>query len=401
MTTVKSVLYGTTPEGLILPLTSTNDTNLLITQSNIIPTNGTFLLDSPNGTLMQADSSPKATTSPDGYKGWYYINADTKGGTNLKMNWYFYDGTDRNYLVGDVRLITATLSIRHSFYKPFFVLYTKNGTSRVYTTSEIILEGEKVLFYFGETGYIPQNNENLRLVRCVPTKDNGLVEPFMPVQFLSIHSDSAYPTGEFEMVVQNLGFRMDNITCNFEMLTPATGGGGVTSNVNILSSVALDVVNETLTSMTFTNSTFGSKLLNVFSPELTNVHIISQEEDLNVKVVNTDAIKVIQTNTTTNYNFILSDFVDYKSPSINIVKSNIQAVFGIASISGMSLGVPLGIEYSVDNDPNPAKWYNSQTSLTMINGVSFGASYQLGAPYIRFVLGGTNVTDITLNVCCK
>jgi len=401
MTTVKAILYGTTTNDLVFPVTISNDTNLLVTQSNVIPSNGVFMLDSVNGNLMQADSSPKAIVSPDGYKGWYYINKDNIGGTDLKMNWYFYDGTSHGYTVADVREITATISLRHPLNRPFFVLYTKTGSSRTYTTNELLIEGEKVLFYFAEAGYIPQNNDNLRLVRLTLNHDDGLVLPEMPVQFLSIHSNSSDATGEFEMVVENLGFRIDNITCNYELLTPTSGGGGVSSEVAIISSIDLNVVNESLTSMTFTTSTFGSKLLNVFSPELTNVHIIGQEDDLNVKVVNNEAIKTIQTNTTTNYTFLIGDFVDYKSPSINIVKSNIQAVFGLAEISGSSLGVSLGIEYSVDNDPNPLKWYNSQTSLYMNNGISFGSSYQLGAPYIRFVLGGTNVTNITLNICCK
>lgn len=394
MTTVKSILYGTTTDDLVFPITITNDSNLLITQSNIIPTNGSFLLGSPNGTIIQADSNPLATVSPDGYKGWYYINKDSLSTPNLKMNWYFYDGTSHGYTVADVREITATLALRHPLNKPFFVLYTKTGSKRTYETDVLLIEGEKVLFYFAETGYIPQNNDQLRLVRLVATHDDGLVLPEMPVQFLSIHSNSTDPAGEFEVVVENLGFRIDNITCNYELLTEV--GGGATSDVNILSSVNLNVLNSSLTEMSFTTSTFGTKMLNVFTPELVNVHIIGQEDDINVKVVNNEAIKVIQTNTTTNYLYTLVDFVDNKSPSINIVKSNIQAVFGVSTISGMGLGVSLGIEYSADN----TIWYNSQTSLYMNNAIAFGASYQLGAPYIRFVLGGT-VDSIILNVCCK
>ena len=395
MTTTKSILFGTTTDDLVFPITITNDSNLLITQSNIIPTNGSFLLGSPNGTIIQADSSPLATTSPDGYKGWYYINKDSLGTPNLKMNWYFYDGTSHGYAVGDVREITATVALRHPLNKPFFVLYTKTGSSRVYTTDVLLIEGEKCLFYFAETGYIPQNNDQLRLVRLVATHDNGLVLPEMPVQFLSIHSNSTDPEGEFEMVVENLGFRIDNITCNYELLTEVGGGSGG-SDVNIISTIELPVKNSSLGDMTFTTSSVGVKLLNVFTPELVNVHIIGQEDDINVNVINTDPIKVIQTNTTTNYLYTLVDFVDSKSPSINIVKSNIQAVFGVSTMSGMGLGVSLGIEYSADN----TIWYNSQTSLYMNNAVAFGASYQLGAPYIRFVLGGT-VDSIILNACCK
>lgn len=403
MSTVKSILYGTTTSNNIFPVVI-SDENTLITQSNVIPTNGSFMLGSANGDIIQADSDPKATTSPDGYKGWYYINK--KGTqTGLKMNWYFYDGTSHNYTVADVREITATVALRHPLNKPFFVLYTKTGSSRVYTTNELLIEGEKVLFYFAQTGYIPQNNDQLRLVRLVPTIDNGLVEPAMPVQYLSIHSNSSDPAGEFEVVVENLGFRIDNITCNYELLTPETGGGtssdvnilsSVPLDVNVLSSVAVDVANTALSAMTFTTSSVGAKLLNVFTPELTNVHIIGQENDLTVEVVNNEPIKTIQTNTTTNYLYTLTDFVDGVSPSINIVKSNLQAIFGIGTISGMGLGVSLGIEYSADN----VNWYNSQTSLYINNAISFGASYQLGAPYIRLVLGGT-VSGLTVNICCK
>lgn len=405
MSTVKSILYGTTTDNNIFPVVISNDTNLLITQSNVIPTNGSFMLGSANGDIIQADSAPKATTSPDGYKGWYYINQ--KGvQTGLKMNWYFYDGTSHNYTVADVREITATVALRHPLNRPFFVLYTKTGSSRTYTTNELLIEGEKVLFYFAETGYIPQNNDQLRLVRLTLDHDDGLVEPAMPVQYLSIHSNSSDPTGEFEVVVENLGFRINNITCNYNLETPETGGGGTSSNVNILtsvpldvnvlSSVAVDVANTALTSMTFTNSTFGNKLLNVFTPELVNVHIIGQENDIKVDVINNEPIKTIQTNSTTNYLYVLTDFVDGVSPSINIVKSNIQAIFGIGTISGTGLGVSLGIEYSADN----TTWYNSQTSLYINNAISFGSSYQLGAPYIRLVLGGS-VSGLTVNICCK
>jgi hypothetical protein len=396
MTTVKAILLGTTKDDLIFPVTISNDTNLLITQSNIIPSNGSFMLDSPNGNLMQAESVPKAIASPDGYKGWYYKNSDGKGTPNLKMNWYFYDGTSHGYTVADVREITATISLRHPLNKPFFVLYTKTGSSRTYTTNELLIEGEKVLFYFAETGYIPQNNDNLRLVRLTLNHDDGLVLPEMPVQFLSIHSNSSDPDGEFEMVVENLGFRIINITCVYDMLTPSSGGGGTSSNVNIISTVSTPITNDSLNKLSFYDSGTSGYYLKTLAQELTNVHIMGQENYIECDIVNTNPIKVIQINDSVVKTYTLADFTDGRSPSVNIVKSNIQAVFGVASITGMTLGVSLGIEYSADN----ANWYNSQTSLYMNNGVSFGASYQLGAPYIRLVLGGT-VDSITVNLCLK
>ena len=355
-----SLIQAKLDDTTIVPLRA-DVNNYLITSSSIIPENGAFMLGSPNGNAIQADSAPKAAISPDGYKGWYYINDDGKGGVNLKMNWYFYDGTEHNYLVGDIREITATVSLRHPMNKPFFVLYTKTGSSRIYTTNELMIEGEKVLFYFAETGYIPQNNENLRLVRLTATIDNGVVIPSLPVQYLSIHSNSTDPTGEFEVVVENVGFRIVNITCNYELLTPASGGG-VESDVNIISSIDLNVENtqldkltfdsanklevnaniatidskntlnvnlktseivlpvsigstvpvsnDALTAMTFTTSSVGSKLLNVFTPELTNVHIIGQENDLSVVVVG--GVSITPT-TTSSYSWTEADFAFYSS----------------------------------------------------------------------------------------
>lgn len=372
MTTVKSVLYGTTTDGLILPLTSTNDTNLLITQSNIIPSNGSFMLDSLNGDLIQADSVPKAIVSPDGYKGWYYIN---KKGTlpNLKMNWYFYDGTQHGYTVANIREITATISLRYPSNKPFFVLYTKTGSSRIYETDELMIEGEKVLFYFAETGYIPQNNDQLRLIRLIPTKDNGLVLPEMPVQFLSIHSDSAFITGEFEIVVENLGFRINNITCNYTLETPVSGGG-TSSDVNILSSVDLDVVNLSLTNMTFTNGTLGSKLLNVFSPELTNVHIMGQENDLTVDVINT--VKVQLTSSDITLPVSISDTVSVSNGALSsmaFTNNYLKVVQATPVITAFQYTVLSWYDYNTDLPittlPLPVGAYTAKIDMTNINKV--------------------------------
>jgi hypothetical protein len=234
-----------------------------------------------------------------------------------------------------------------------------------------------------------------------------------------MHSDSAFETDKFEMCCENVGFRIINITCNYNLVTPVSGGGGVSSNVNVLtidSTVDLKVNNKALSTMSFYDSGTSGSYLKAILPELTNVHIMGQEEDLNVKVLNTvtvsntvlsrmtfaddDALQVRQKNDSQVYIYTGVNFTSLTlgghTQAVNISNSSIQAVFGKAQITGMSLGVSLGIEYSADN----STWYNSQTSLYMNNDVSFGSSYALGPPWIRLVLGGT-VDSIDVNLCLK
>ena len=313
-------------------------------------------------------------------------------------------------------MITATVSLTNPLLKPFFVLYTKTGSKRTYETSALLIEGEKVIFYFGESGYIPQNNDQLRLIRLVASHDDGLVLPEMPVQFLTMHSDSAFETDKFEMCCENVGFRIINITCNYNLATPVSGGGGVSSNVNITESIELPVKNTQLNKLSFYDSGITGNYLKAILPELTNVHIMGQEDDIKVEVVNTvtvsntvlsrmtfaddDALQVRQKNDSQVYIYTGVNFTSLTlgghTQAVNISNSSIQAVFGKAQITGMSLGVSLGIEYSADN----STWYNSQTSLYMNNDVSFGSSYALGPPWIRLVLGGT-VDSIDVNLCLK
>jgi hypothetical protein len=364
MTTTKSILYGTTTDNFVFPVTISNDTNLLITQSNVIPTNGSFMLGSANALAIQADSEPLAVVSPDGYKGWYYINQDNKGGVNLKFNWYFYDGTNHGYTVADIREITATVSLGTPANKPFFVLYTKTGSKRIYQTNELMIEGEKVLFYFAETGYIPQNNDNLRLVRLTASSDVGLVEPGMPVQYLTLHSNSSDPLGKFSMVCENLGFRINNITCNYALETPATGGGGTSSDVNILSSVPLDVnilssdpldvVNGSLSAMTFSTSSLGAKLLNVYTPEITNINLKTSDIILPVSIGSTVAIS---NDALTNMTFTGNNLnVNVSNPAITQAQITTLSWFdGGSGAPIVTLPLPIGAYTNSFNVSNANK----------------------------------------------
>ena len=247
MSSVKSILYGTTASNLVFPVLI-NDNNNIITTSSIIPPNGQVLLGSEFANAVQADSSPDAIADPQNRAGWYYNNS---GGNGEKFNWYFYSGIKHGYTVADLRLITATVSLDNPSLKPFFVMYTKNGSKRIYETDELLIEGQKVLFFFGETGYEPQNNDQLRLVRLVPTQNVGVVTPEMQIAAITMHSDSSFAKGQFGMCCENVGFRLANLTLNYTLATPNAGGSS--SNVSVVATVSTPITNAKIDKLSFTN----------------------------------------------------------------------------------------------------------------------------------------------------
>jgi hypothetical protein len=433
-----NISLGQTDAGLFFPIRITENDHNLLTASSIAEPNGQVLLGTPECITIIADSLPALPlVDPQNRKGWYYINSDNTApvGRN-KMNWYFYSGANKGYRIGDLRLITTIASLSNPLKKFFYVVYTKNGTSRTYETPELLLEGEKCLFFFGESGYIPQNEGNLRNVRLVATHDNGLVLDSMEILYISIHSNSSDALNSYAVCIERFGYRLDNLTMDIILATPESGGGS-SSDVNILSSVSLDVVNQSLTNMSFyddgvkgkylnvntpnnvsvvnealsnmyfTNSTFGNKLLNVFLPELTNIHIIGQENDLTVEVVNTNPIEVVNIQTLNTLLITETSFNNLNdggfSGSITLENSSIQSFFGNASLDGtISTGGQIIIQFSIDN----TNWYNTYnifyiSSVDITKPTPISAQYTFAIKYIRIIIGGQTMKTININVCYK
>jgi hypothetical protein len=402
---MNTISLGQTDGGLFFPIKITENDHNILTASSIVEPNAQVLLGTPECLAIVADSNPQLPLAdPQDRQGWYYINSSNTNPN--KMNWYFYSGVNKGYRMADLRLITTIASLTNPLNKFFFVVYTKNGTSRTYETPELLLDGEKCLFFFGESGYIPNNEGNLREVRLLATHDDGLVLPNMEILYISIHSDSAFAKNSYAVCVERFGYRLDNITMDIILATPSSGGGGVSSDVNIISSVSLNVVNEALSNMYFTNSTFGNKLLNVFLPELTNIHIIGQEDDLLVKVVNIEPIKVVNSPTLNTLLINEASFdtlaVGGVSGSITLENSSIQSFFGFGVLSGAGTGGQLVIQFSIDN----TTWYNTYnsffiSSLDVLNPTTFSSQYTFAIKYIRFIITNQAMSKVNINVCYK
>lgn len=450
---MNTISLGQTEGGLYFPIKiSENDHNIL-TASSVVEPNAQILLGTPESLAVVADSLPQLPLAdPQNRPGWYYINSDSTApvGRN-KMNWYFYSGVNKGYRIGDLRLITTIASLTNPLHKFFYIVYTKNSSSRTYQTSELLLDGEKCLFFFGESGYIPQNEGNLREVRLTFSHDDGLVLDSMEILYISIHSDSSYALNSYAVCVERFGYRLQNITMDIILETPENGGGS-SSDVNILSSVALDVVNQsltnmsfyddgikgkylnidmprgvvvnnssldvintTLTDMTFSNSSLGTKLLNVFTPELVNVHIMGTEYE--IPVINTDMSfydggvgnKLLKVINNTVLNSLLVDEASFNnlniggfSGAITLENSSIQSFFGSATVSSLGTGGQIVIQFSIDN----INWYDTfnsfyVSSIDISKPSIISSNFTFAIKYIRFIITGQDMNTVKINVCYK
>jgi hypothetical protein len=265
----------------------------------------------------------------------------------------------------------------------------------------------------------------------------------MEILYISIHSNSSDALNSYAVCIERFGYRLDNITMDIILATPESGGGS-SSDVNILSSVSLDVVNQSLTNMNFfddgvkgkylkvevpngvvvnnssldvvnealsnmyfTNSTFGNKLLNVFTPELVNVHIIGQEDDLLVKVINTNPIEVVNIQTLNTLLITEASFNNLNiggfSGAITLENSSIQSFFGNGTVAGtVGMGGSIVIQFSIDN----TNWYSTYnsffiSSIDILNPSTFASNYTFAIKYIRFIITGQAMNTININICYK
>jgi hypothetical protein len=422
------ISLGQTEGGLYFPIKiSENDHNIL-TASSVVEPNAQVLLGTPECLAIVADSLPALPlVDPQDRQGWYYINSSNTNPN--KMNWYFYSGVNKGYRMADLRLITTIASLTNPLNKFFFVVYTKNGSSRTYQTPELLLDGEKCLFFFGESGYIPNNEGNLREVRLLATHDDGLVEPGMEILYISIHSDSAFAKNSYAVCVERFGYRLDNITMDIILATPSSGGG-VSSDVNILSSVPistnilssvnLDVINQSLTDMSFYDDGVKGKYLNVEVPRgvvvnntsltVSNTALSSMSfTDGKLQVAVPSGISV-KTSPTSFNSWTEADFAFYSvgvplptgsfSPVVDLSNNPGGFIFwgyGVKTSGGGSHSTLL-LQLSNDN----SVWLDTIYSVPVIDASKpFTLVCDFACKYVRLIVRDDTIDSIYLNMNYK
>jgi len=416
------ISLGQTTGGLYFPLRITENDHNIITASSVVEPNAQVLLGTPECLSIVADSLPALPlTDPQNRPGWYYINSDSTApvGRN-KMNWYFYSGVNKAYTMADLRLITTVASLSNPLNKFFYVVYTKNGTSRTYQTPELLLDGEKCLFFFGESGYIPNNEGNLRTVRLLATHDNGLVEPEMEILYISIHSNSSDALNSYAVCVESFGYRLINITMDIILATPLSGGGGVSSDVNILSSVNLDVINQSLTDMSFYDDGVKGKYLNVEVPRgvvvnntsltVSNTALSSMsftDDKLQVAVPSGISVKAVPTSFNS---WTEADFAFYSvgvplptgsfSPVVDLSNNQSGFIFwgyGVKTSGGGSHSTLL-LQLSNDN----SLWLDTIYSVPVIDAYKpFTLACDFACKYVRLIVRDDTIDSLYLNLNYK
>jgi hypothetical protein len=206
------------------------------------PPNGSVLLGTTYATALQADSLPLAKTDPNHRPGWYYSN--TLLGN--KINWYYFDGTATNLTYGALNQLTCVMTCDGApppglggsgvINVPFFVVYTKTGKTVIYQSLDTIeyIRGQKVLFYFSNNAFsYPQNPDQLREVACPILESPSRPTPGddEEIQYITLHSDSAFAATTFTGVISQLGFQFNSNTVEYRLDAPVSSEIG--SDVNI------------------------------------------------------------------------------------------------------------------------------------------------------------------------
>jgi len=420
------ISLGQTDGGLFFPIKITENDHNILTASSVVEPNAQILLGTPECLAVVADSLPQLPLAdPQNRKGWYYINSDDTApvGGN-KMNWYFYSGVNKGYTIADLRLITTIASLTNPLKKFFYVVYTKNGSKRTYETSELLLEGEKCLFFFGESGYIPQNEGNLREVRLTVSHDDGLVLPEMEILYISIHSNSSDALNSYAVCVERFGYRLQNITIDIILATPVSGGGDVSSDVNIvssvalstniLSSVALDVVNQSLTDMSFTTGTNG-QYLNVEVPDsvaITNGALSSMAfTDNALQVVVTQAVSLKSVSTSFN-SWTETDFSFYvpgnpvqtgsTSPVVDLTTNQKGFIFWGYGVPTSNLGITPASQLVLQLSNDGSLWLDTIYEVSVAMGATpFTLNCDFACKYMRLIVRNNTLDSIYLNLNYK
>ena len=161
---------------------------------------GKVSLTSAGGVAVYADSLPIPTLDDNNRAGWLFDKVAV--GTN-KFNYYFYSKGNKSLTLGDLKSLSAILSIDtygNSSDTPFFNVYTtmdagpnagswyKSRITYTLTTDETILLGERVEIY---GGLKPQTHTGARQVEFNNKITVGTADPSEEIFTISIGSDSA------------------------------------------------------------------------------------------------------------------------------------------------------------------------------------------------------------------
>tara|TARA_R110000803_G_C11981399_1_gene320807 strand:+ start:840 stop:1538 length:699 start_codon:yes stop_codon:yes gene_type:complete len=189
--------------------------NLKITDNNIntIQPTGKASLYSAGAIAIYADSNPTPTTDDDMREGWLF-NKIAVGSD--KFNYYFYAKGNKPLTLGDLKSISAILTIdtySTSSDLPFFNVYTvmtgsgdagawyKSRVTYTLSTNETVLLGERVEIY---SGLKPVSHSGCRQVEYNNKIITGTALDTEEIYTISIGSDSAAGT-TLKILVEELG----------------------------------------------------------------------------------------------------------------------------------------------------------------------------------------------------
>lgn len=195
----KTELHGHTTKDTIQLINANTKLDTIATNTIIKSPTGKASLYSTGGMAIYADSLPIPTLDEENREGWLFnkiaIGSD-------KFNYYFYGKGNKPLTLGDLKSISAILSIdtySSSSDLPFFNVYTtmtgsgdagawyKSRVSYSLTANETILLGERVEIY---SGLKPQTQTGCRQVEFNNKIVEGTADPLEEIYTISIGSNS-------------------------------------------------------------------------------------------------------------------------------------------------------------------------------------------------------------------
>jgi hypothetical protein len=209
----KTELHGHTTKDTIQLINANTKLDTIAINTTIKAHTGKASLYSTGGMAIYADSSPIPTTDDDMRDGWLF-NKIAVGSD--KFNYYFYGKGNKPLTLGDLKSISAILTIdtySASSDLPFFNVYTtmtgsgdagawfKSRVTYTLTANETVLLGERVEMY---SELKPQTQTGCRQVQFNNKITLGTADPTEEIYTISIGSDSASGT-TLKILVESLG----------------------------------------------------------------------------------------------------------------------------------------------------------------------------------------------------
>ena len=185
-------------------------------------------LSSTGGAMVIAGTLPVPTLDVDGRRGWLYQKVLADSG---KFNYYIYGntGSSYQYTLGDLKTVHFVGSIDNwtdGASAPFIVIYSKPtgvGDAEVWyhsrrryalDTSQRIVVGEQVNWYFGDKPDMNNNNRYIKLSTYLIDGDNLDSEEIL---YITIHSDSS--ALNTKILLSSVGYNLKNeIYRNIELV---------------------------------------------------------------------------------------------------------------------------------------------------------------------------------------